>query len=150
MNRRQFLNFAGGATALALVPFGVSAAAPPVYQTNKIAINGYDPVAYFTAKKATEGKDAYAVEWNGATWRFASAENMKKFQAKPERYAPQFGGYCAYAVAQGSTATTDPDAWTITDDKLYLNFSKSVRALWTLRRNKYIKDANANWPAVLG
>ncbi len=82
------------------------------------AIAGYDPVAYFTAAKPLEGDSAFTATWMGATWYFASAENRDKFTAMPEKFAPKYGGYCAYAVAQNSTAKIDPEAWKIVDGKL--------------------------------
>ena len=113
------------------------------------AIKGYDPVAYFTQGKAVEGSGDYTFEYKGATWRFASAANKAAFEKSPEKYAPQYGGYCAYAVSQGHTASIDPEAWTIVDGKLYLNYSLDVRALWRQDIPGYIKQADANWPGVL-
>lgn len=95
------------------------------------AIEGYDPVAYFNDDHPVEGDSDYLYEWMGATWYFASAENRDLFVADPEKYAPQYGGYCAWAVSQGYTAKIDPQAWTIVDDKLYLNYSKEVRTQWS-------------------
>jgi YHS domain-containing protein len=92
------------------------------------AIEGVDPVAYFTQGKPVEGKSEFAHDWMDATWYFASAENRDLFAADPEKYAPEYGGYCAWAVANGYTAKIDPEAWTIVDDKLYLNYSKDVQA----------------------
>ena len=113
------------------------------------AINGYDPVAYFTNEAAVEGSADHQSQHNGATFIFASAENKAMFDADPTKYAPQYGGYCAYAVSKGYTASTDPEAWSVHDGKLYLNYSKSVRALWATRRAHHIESANANWPSVL-
>jgi YHS domain-containing protein len=86
---------------------------------SKVAIKGYDPVAYFKSGKPVEGTGTHEHRWMGATWRFASAANRDAFAADPQRYAPQFGGYCAWAVSQGYTADIDPEAWTIVGDKLY-------------------------------
>jgi len=112
------------------------------------AIGGYDPVAYFTQSKPVEGKGSFTHEWNGATWRFANADNLAKFKATPEKYAPQYGGYCAWAVSQGYTAKTEPDAWTIVDGKLYLNYSKSVQANWSKDIPALIAAGDANWPGL--
>ena len=106
----------------------VAFAKPPVFETRAGAIRGYDAVAYFTESKPVRGNKDYVVEWNGARWYFASAENRDRFEADPNKYAPQYGGYCAWAVANGYTASTDPGAWSIKDGKLYLNYSKLVRA----------------------
>ncbi|MBX2856835.1 MAG: YHS domain-containing protein [Rhodobacteraceae bacterium] len=114
-----------------------------------LALNGYDPVAYFTEGRPVEGASEHAAEWNGAEWRFASAANREAFLADPEKYAPQFGGYCAWAVSRGYTASTDPDAWEIVGDKLYLNYSLSVRDQWRQDRAGNIAKGERNWPKVL-
>ena len=114
-----------------------------------IAIRGYDPVGYFTEGKPVEGKTDFTTEWRGAEWRFASAENLAAFEASPEKYAPKYGGYCAYAVSQGYTAKTEPEAWTIVDGNLYLNYSLGVKATFDSDQPGYINLANQNWPKVL-
>lgn len=124
-------------------------ATAPVYQTGDGALNGYDPVAYFTQNQPVRGREDIIAEWNGAVWRFATAENRAAFQLDPERFAPQFGGYCAYAVANGYTAKTDPNAWQIIDDRLYLNFDASTAEKWSANSAAFIKEANANWPRVI-
>ncbi|UXX82693.1 YHS domain-containing (seleno)protein [Roseovarius pelagicus] len=113
------------------------------------AIGGYDPVAYFTQMKPVKGDTAHALSWDGAEWHFASAANKAMFEENPEKYAPQYGGYCAYAVSKGYTAKTEPDAWTVHDGRLYLNYDKSVRRIWERDTSGYISRANENWPAVL-
>jgi YHS domain-containing protein len=134
-----------------IVPLAASAASPEIFTgpVKGVAINGYDPVAYFTAHKPVAGKADITHSWKGATWRFASAQNRDAFRAAPEKYAPQYGGYCAYAVAKGYTAKTDPQAWRVVDDKLYLNYSKSVQGTWEKDIPGYIKSADKNWPGVL-
>ena len=141
-----------------LVAFGLLfAAAPsadakePVYQSflGGTAIDGTDPVAYFTEGKPVEGSSDFTHDWNGATWRFVSAENRDKFAADPAAYAPQYGGYCAWAVAQGYTASTDPEAWSIVEGKLYLNYNKDVQARWEGDVPGNIAKADGNWPTVL-
>ncbi|MFQ5935037.1 MAG: YHS domain-containing (seleno)protein [Acidiferrobacterales bacterium] len=124
-------------------------AKPPVFETRHGAIRGYDPVAYFTKGKPVKGSQQYSLEWNGAKWYFASAENRDRFKVNPTQYAPQYGGYCAYAVANGYTATTDPNAWTLVDDKLYLNYSLGVRDKWSEDIPGNIVRGNKNWPSVL-
>ncbi|MEM9012657.1 MAG: YHS domain-containing (seleno)protein [Pseudomonadota bacterium] len=127
-----------------------AAAKEEVYQSFfGTAIDGTDPVAYFTEGRPVEGSSEFSHEWNGATWHFSSAENRDMFIAAPERYAPQYGGYCAWAVAQGYTASTDPDAWTIVDGKLYLNYNESIQARWEADIPRFITAANENWPGVL-
>ncbi|MEQ9489172.1 MAG: YHS domain-containing (seleno)protein [Alphaproteobacteria bacterium] len=138
--------------ALFTVPFFLllagPAAADKVYTSWGTAIDGYDPVAYFTEGKPVEGDSEFSHNWNGATWHFSSAENRDLFAANPEKYAPQYGGYCAYAVSQGSTASIEPDAWSIVDGKLYLNYSQSVQSKWEKDKAGYITDADANWPDI--
>ena len=128
----------------------VAAQKPEVYSDSGGAIRGYDPVAYFTAGKPTKGSGAFTHQWRGATWHFASAENRDRFAADPEKYAPQYGGYCAYGVAQGYAVSIDPSAWSVVDDKLYLNYSKRVQADWQKDVPGYIRKADGNWPKVLG
>lgn len=149
--RRTVLTFVA-ALALITAPLlpGQAAADEPVYQTLLgNAIDGTDPVAYFTEGRPVEGSSSFTHDWNGATWRFVSAENRDLFAADPEKYAPQYGGYCAWAVSQGYTASTDPEAWKIVDGKLYLNYSKSVQATWEEDIPGNISAADSNWPKVL-
>jgi len=114
----------------------------------KVAIEGTDPVAYFTQGKPVEGKKDFSTKWNGATWRFATADNLAKFESNPSQYAPQYGGYCAWAVSQGYTASIDPEAWRIVDGKLYLNYSKNVQQTWQQDIPGNIAKANGNWPKI--
>lgn len=123
----------------------------PVYTGifNNLAVSGYDTVAYFTEGRPVEGSTEHEVEWNGAIWRFVSAENKALFEASPETYAPQYGGYCAWAVSEGDTASAEPDLWKIVDGKLYLNYSPRVQRRWEEDIPGHIVKADANWPAVL-
>ena len=132
-------------------PLVAQSASPEVFTglVKGVAVGGYDPVAYFNEHKPVPGKPDISYSWKGATWRFASEQNRDAFKAMPEKYAPQYGGYCAYAVAKGSTVQGDPKAWHIVDGKLYLNLSPSVQKLWEKDIPGYIKAANKNWPAVL-
>ncbi|MEB3337884.1 MAG: YHS domain-containing (seleno)protein [Leptolyngbyaceae bacterium] len=116
---------------------------------SKGAIRGTDPVAYFTQGRPIAGSSKFTYTWNNATWRFASAENRQLFAANPKRYAPQYGGFCAWAVSQGYTASIDPNAWKIVDGKLYLNYNKGVQRQWERDIPGNIRKANANWPGVL-
>lgn len=150
---RRHLTFCFLASLAASVPIAAAAAGePPVFSASllgHVAINGYDPVAYFTEGRPVEGRRDLSHEWNGATWRFASEESRARFAADPAAYAPQYGGYCAYAVSEGYTAKTDPDAWRIEGGKLYLNYDKEVQKLWEQDIPGRIARADANWPAVL-
>ena len=113
-----------------------------------LAIKGYDPVAYFTDAKPVEGSSDFTFEWQGAKWRFANAEHRDAFSEDPGKYAPQFGGYCAWAVSQGYTADIDPEAWKIVDGKLYLNYNKEVRETWEKDAPGNIKKGEENWPKL--
>ena len=112
------------------------------------ALQGYDPVAYFTQSKPVKGSAEFTHQWMGSTWWFASAEDRDLFAKEPAKYAPQYGGYCAYGVSQGHTAPIDPEAWTIVEGKLYLNYSKGVKKTWSQAIPKYLEDANKNWPGL--
>ncbi len=129
---------------------GTAWAVDPVFSTYLGgAIRGYDPVAYHAEGKPVKGKRAHRVEWKGATWSFASAENKALFEADPEKYAPRYGGYCAWAVSNGYTASIDPDAWSIVDGKLYLNYSLGVRTQWSENIPGNIAKGDVNWPKLL-
>ncbi|WP_108880901.1 YHS domain-containing (seleno)protein [Anderseniella sp. Alg231-50] len=139
--------------ALVLAQFALTPAwadKAPIYQSGSgTAIDGTDPTSYFTEGRPVAGDKGITHKWNGATWRFTSTENRDRFAAAPEKYAPQFGGYCAWAVSQGYTASTVPEAWSIVDGKLYLNYSKSVQKNWEKDVPGHITSADKNWPKVL-
>ena len=116
---------------------------------DNVAVKGYDAVAYFKAGAPTKGSKDFTHTWQGAEWRFASAAHRDLFVADPEAYAPQFGGYCAWAVSQGYTAGIDPTAWKIVDGKLYLNYSKNVQAKWEKDVPGHIRAAEGHWPKLL-
>ena len=113
-----------------------------------LAVKGYDVVSYFIDNKAVKGDKKLQIEWQGANWRFASQANLDAFKANPEQYAPQYGGYCAYAVSQGYTAGIDPEAFAVVGGKLYLNYSHSIADKWQADRDNYILLADKNWPEV--
>ena len=148
--RRQFLAAATLAAPVALSIRPAFAMEPEVQVQNGFGADGADLVAYFTDEKAMEGSEEFVVEHEGVSYKFVSAENAATFEADPVAYLPQYGGYCAYAVSKGYTATVDRDAWTVHDGKLYLNYSRPVRLLWNRDRDGHIESANQNWPAVLG
>jgi len=125
------------------------AAQPQVFSTNGVAIQGYDPVAYFDLNGPVVGDAGHSSNWNGTKWLFTSAQNKARFDADPSAFAPQFGGYCAYAVSKGATAPTDPTAWSVVDDKLYLNYSQGVRKIWRQDIPGNISKAQVHWPEVL-
>lgn len=130
---------------------GVALSKEPVNRSalGGIAIKGADPVAYFTQGKPVKGSRKFQVEWKGATWRFASARHRDLFESDPEKYAPQYGGYCAWAVSQGYTAGIDPEAWKIVDGKLYLNYSLEVQSDWEKDIPGFIRLADKNFPELV-
>lgn len=113
-----------------------------------VILNGYDAVAYFTEEKAVKGKDDYTAEHNGATYWFANAENRDAFKANPEKYEPQYGGYCAYGVAVGKKFPVNGKAFEVIDGKLYVNLDKGIAKKWKKDKLGYIETANENWPEV--
>jgi YHS domain-containing protein len=114
-----------------------------------LAVGGYDTVAFFTEGAPTKGSKEYAMEYKGAVWRFASQENLDLFAGDPTAYAPQYGGYCAWAASQGYTAKGNPKFWTVYEDKLYLNYNGKVQKDWLVDVPGFIEKANANWPGIL-
>ena len=135
--------------ALLIAPMAWAAKSPVYTGTfSNTAVGGFDAVSFFTGEPVEGSKD-HVLEYNGATWRFASAANKAEFEANPEAYAPQYGGYCAWAVAQGKTAKGDPEYWRVVDDKLYLNFNASVQSNWEKDIPGFIVKANEQWPSLL-
>jgi YHS domain-containing protein len=118
-----------------------------IFTKDDFAIRGYDAVAYFKEQKAVEGKNEFKFDWSGATWKFSSLENLNAFMAAPEKFAPQFGGYCAYGISDGDghKSPTSPDAFTIVDGKLYLNYNLKVRELWNKNQAERINVGLNNW-----
>jgi YHS domain-containing protein len=145
---------------LAAIAIGFAAFAPaapafadqrPVYTglIGNVGVSGYDVVSYFTDGRPTRGTTQFRTTHQGIEYRFASAEHLATFQAAPARYLPQYGGYCAWAVSQGYTASADPDNWRIVDGKLYLNYNTEIQQRWERDIPGFIRSANANWPGVL-
>ncbi|HET7817070.1 MAG TPA: YHS domain-containing (seleno)protein [Sphingomicrobium sp.] len=136
---------------LAPLPAAAAPAEAPAVNVDKsgVAMRGYDPVAYFTQGRPVKGSAEHQHRWKGATWRFASAAARDAFAAAPERYAPQFGGYCAWAVSQHYLAPGDPNYWKIVEGKLYLNANARAKELWEADQADAIVRGHANWPAVL-
>lgn len=126
-------------------------AAKPVYSggRDRAAIRGYDPVSYFTERMPVKGSKEFVLKHKGAKWMFSSEHNLKLFEMNPEKYSPQYGGYCAYAVSNGSTASIKPEYFTIHEGKLYLNYSKSVLSKWVKDKDGYIDDADKEWPNLI-
>ena len=123
---------------------------PPVYaKADLVALHGHDPVSYFTEGAPTPGDPDISLDWNGVTWLFATTEHRAMFEADPHAYAPQFGGYCAWAASQGYIAPGDPTVWRIVDGRLYLNFNDRARMLWEQDIPGAIARGEANWPRIL-
>ncbi|MBH0203664.1 MAG: tat pathway signal sequence domain protein [Nitrospira sp.] len=118
------------------------------FERNGLAVDGYDPVAYFTEQKPVKGSPEFRTDHQGSTFQFASADHRDRFVADPEQFIPQYGGYCAYGTAKGYKAKTDPEAFTVVHGKLYLNYSDAVQTRWLSDIPGYIKKADANWPEV--
>lgn len=125
--------------------------AEPINTTwfGNLAVDGYDTVAYFTDGKAIEGDKEYQTEWMGANWRFASAEHMSLFLENPEKYAPQYGGYCAYAVSNNDLAGIDPEQFHIHEGKLYLNYNAAIQQEWLPEKLERIEAADKNFPGLV-
>jgi YHS domain-containing protein len=153
--QRKFLLFT---LVVSLMPLMVIAEEPSIQGTKKadlvfqdssgIAIHGYDAVAYLKQGQPVKGKQEFQHNWSGAKWQFASAENRDAFAREPEKFAPQYGGYCAYGMSSGYAAPTDPEAWSVTNGKLYLNYNLEVRGMWSQQQAEHIKKADVNWPKI--
>lgn len=118
------------------------------YSIKGTAINGYDAVAYFFQNKEVAGTDSYSTDWSGSKWKFVSQSNLDSFVLAPEKYAPQYGGFCAYGTSENHLSPTDSKAWTIVNGKLYLNYNLDVRKLWIKDTARRIKAADGYWPAL--
>lgn len=123
---------------------------PKVYSTENGAIGGYDPVAFFTEQQPVMGNKDLTFSWNDAIWSFSSQANLEAFKASPEKFAPQYGGYCAYGTADGHLSPTQPETWTIVNDRLYFNYNMKVKEKWMGGQAGYIEQADKNWPGLSG
>ena len=133
---------------VALTSLIASAQKTEVFTKSGTAISGYDPVAYFKEGQPTKGTDQFVYNWNGAAWYFSNQQNLDSFKTSPQKFAPQYGGYCAYGMYEGHKAPTDPNAWTILNGKLYFNYNLKVRELWRDKKEEKIETADKNWPAI--
>lgn len=147
MLTRRFLF---GAMAAALIsPAAMAQEMPVFYEADGAALAGYDPVSYFESNTPVRGQPQYAVVWKGVEWHFATDENREAFERDPRAFAPQFGGYCAYAMAKGKLVGTDPMAWQVVDGRLYLTHSPEIEEMWREATVEYIRMAEAHWPVIL-
>ena len=135
-------------TSLLLVVVAASAFAGEYFERDGVAISGYDPVAYFSEMKPVKGSPDFHAEYHGSTFYFSTAANRDRFAANPDKFAPQYGGYCAFGTAKGYKAVIDPAAFTVVEGKLYLNYSEAVRSKWKSNIPGYVRTADANWPDV--
>lgn len=115
---------------------------------SSLAIQGYDPVAYFTLNTPTKGSGQYTANYEGATYWFSTAQHQSMFKSDPAKYAPQFGGYCAFGVSKEKKYSIEPDAFSIVGGKLYLNLNKKVQNIWSKNAEELIVDANGNWKVI--
>ena len=135
--------------SVVLVAFSYLAfAQSKVFEKDGVAINGYDPVAYFTDGKPVKGESQFQLKWNNAAWQFASKTNLEKFKSQPEKYSPQFGGFCSFGVSKGYKVKSEPDAWTIVNNKLYLNYNLQVKDDWSKDRDNLISVAEKKWTDI--
>lgn len=145
MTKRLFISW-----VIVCVSWPLFAQKAEVFSNTDGAIRGYDTVAYFIENKPVKGNTGFSYQWNNAIWYFSTEDNLKKFKASPEKYAPQFGGYCAYGLSEGHKSPTQPDAWTIVDNKLYLNYNTKVKEKWSENKEVRIRKANRNWEELKG
>jgi len=113
------------------------------------AAGGYDVVAYFTEGRPVQGSPRFTIQWKGAAWDFASAENLEKFRSNPEAYAPQYGGHCAYGLANGYLVKGDPQQWRIVNGRLFLNYSADVQRRWVKDIPGFVQASDRRWPDIL-
>ncbi len=133
---------------LVIAGYQATAQKAEIFSPGGIAIKGYDAVAFFKQSKPVKGLDKYSYQWNNATWLFSDEESRAAFKAAPEKYAPQYGGYCAYGASEGHKAPIETDTWSVVNDKLYFNYNKKVKEIWQKDEENLIKIADQKWPAI--
>lgn len=151
MNVKQIISITMLFLMITLAGLANAGSDHPVYKSKRsgVAIKGYDTVAYFTENAAVKGDKALSYEWHDAIWRFSSEKNLALFKENPEKYAPQYGGWCAYAMSDARTVKIDPEAFEVYNDKLYLNYSKSVLGHWKKDKDLFITEADGHYPNVV-
>lgn len=156
VSRRTVLKYLATAVisvpSLAAVPAQADNSKPLIYtgRFSNTALQGYDPVSYFNGAKPVKGDKNLKLKHENANWLFSSEENRAAFTDNPELYVPQFGGYCAFSIAQGKIVKGDATLWAVVDDKLYINFNKGIHRLWLKRSQTLISRAQSKWPSILG
>ncbi len=150
LHRGKQVMVVGAFLLMGVAGFAVAGGTPEgvVNTTDGIAIAGYDPVAYFTLGEATEGDPQYSFEWDNAEWHFVSTEHRDMFADDPQRYAPHYGGYCAYAASQSQVQPADPQLWTIHNGRLFLNLNQDFQDQFRADIDTNIQEADRNWPAL--
>jgi YHS domain-containing protein len=144
----MFSMLSRGLPGLILMLMASAVPAGDFFEVDGLALRGYDPVAYVESNRPSRGIAEHSFVYKGSTFRFASAENRNKFAANPQKYAPQFGGYCALGTANGYKVATEPDAFKVVAGRLYLNYNRKVLDIWSRDQPGYIERANRNWPEV--
>lgn len=148
LDRRNFILLAGAALAASSARADTHRPVNTLGSPDMIAIRGYDPVAYFRDGGPRLGKPEFSVSNGGAVWRFASAEHKALFEADPQRYLPAYGGFCAYGTSRGYLVKIEPEAWSIVDGRLYLNYDLGIRKSWLRDTKTYITRSDGNWPRL--
>jgi len=156
VSRRNVLLGAAGISLVGIAGYGAARTFIPwhkatgtIFNVKGVAVRGTDVVSYFTQSKPVAGSDRYKVNWAGVDWHFSSMEHREMFNADPLAYAPQYGGYCAWAVAaKGLLYSVQPENWHIVDGKLYLNFNKQVHDTWKSDIPGFIAEADRRWPEL--
>lgn len=152
MTKLLWLAFAISFQALATPAINTLGTAGSLFSDPKptgVAIRGYDPVAYFKMKRPVLGQDMWIYRWSGAVWKFSSAEHLELFKENPTSFAPQYGGYCAYGAARNYLVKIEPDAFSIINGKLYLNYDKKIQKKWEKKTVEYIREADKNYPSLI-
>lgn len=133
---------------LVITANSVMAQKSEIFAPDGKALKGYDPVAFFTEGKPVMGADSFTLTWKDANWYFSNKANLENFRSNPEKYSPQYGGYCAYGTSEGHKAPTQADTWTIINDKLYFNYNSKVKQAWIRNTDALIKKADMAWPEI--
>jgi len=136
------------AAMLLLITSVAKAQKSEIFISGGKAIKGYDPVAFFKESKPVKGSENISFQYKDATWLFSSPENLESFKKSPEKYAPQYGGYCAYGTAEGHKAPTQTETWAVVDGKLYFNYNEKVKEGWNKQQAVFIEKANTQWPLI--
>ena len=120
-----------------------------IFNVDGVAIRGFDVVAFFELNQAVKGKEQFSFSWKHVKWQFSTEEYLELFKSNPEKYCPQYGGYCAFGVSEGYKASTKPTAFTLSKGKLYLNFAHYVKKRWSEKKNEKTKLADKQWTEIL-